>query len=90
MDRNERRVSVLTTVLDLYKERMGERLRQSRQLFKSDVVIGDIHSHSYYSDGTCEVAELKKYADLAAIDFLFVTYDKMKYFSNSIDSLENV
>ena len=90
MDRNERRVSVLTTVLDLYKERMGERLRQSRQLFKSDVVIGDIHSHSYYSDGTCEVAELKKYADLAAIDFLFVTDHDTLDQKADCDALENV
>lgn len=90
MDKNERRVSVLTTVLDLYKERMGERLRQSRQLFESDIVIGDIHSHSYYSDGTCEVAELKKYADLADMDFLFVTdHDTLEHKADC-NALENV
>ncbi|MCD4831279.1 MAG: CehA/McbA family metallohydrolase [Anaerohalosphaeraceae bacterium] len=90
MDKNKKRQLLLTTVLDLYKERMGERLRQSRQLFNSDIVIGDIHTHSYYSDGTGEVAELKKYADLGDLDFLFVTDHDTLDHKADCNALENV
>jgi hypothetical protein len=73
MDKNKERLEYLNTVVDLHKKRMGERLRQSRKLFKNDIVIGDIHAHSFHSDGACEVEELKKCSDMADMDFMFVT-----------------
>jgi hypothetical protein len=73
VDISERKRAMFNRVFEGHKKRMGQRLLQSRELFGHEVVIGDIHTHSVYSDGRCTVEELKKYSDLAEMDFIFVT-----------------
>jgi len=73
LDENQKKLLKLDCVLSEYKKRMGERLEETRKIFRYDVLIGDIHTHSWHSDGCCSVGEVKKYADLANMDFLFVT-----------------
>lgn len=67
------KLDMLDRVMGLHKKCFGERLVKTRELFESEILIGDIHSHSLHSDGRCSVDELKKYADLANLDFFFVT-----------------
>ncbi len=73
MSENDQKLQILDSVLEILKKRSGERLIKTHELFGQEVQIGDIHSHSLYSDGRCSVDELKKQADLANLDFLFVT-----------------
>ena len=70
---SEQKLQMLDRVMEQNKKRFGQRLIETREIFDQDIIIGDIHTHSIHSDGRCTVDELKAYADMAALDFFFVT-----------------
>ena len=51
----------------------GERLEASKKLFSRDVLLGDIHTHSTYSDGVGTVEENWDMAKACGFDFMFAT-----------------
>ena len=51
----------------------GERLRRTRRLIGSRLLVGDLHSHSTYSDGIGAVPQNWEMAQAAGFDFLFAT-----------------
>jgi predicted metal-dependent phosphoesterase TrpH len=55
------------------REDQARRLEESRKLLGVPVLVGDVHSHSTYSDGTGTMAENWEMARAAGLDFLFVT-----------------
>ena len=55
------------------KQALGERIAATRKLFRHKLYIGDVHSHTPFSDGVSSVAENKEIADLVGLDFLFIT-----------------
>lgn len=55
------------------KRALGERLTATRSLFRRSLLVGDVHSHTTFSDGVSSVAENKAIADLVGLDFLFIT-----------------
>ncbi len=57
----------------LYKETMAERIGKSRKLFNKKLVIGDVHTHTIFSDGANTVQEMKEMADICGLDFVFIT-----------------
>ena len=68
----------------LWREHQGEILRKSRELFGTPLVVGDVHSHSNYSDGVGTTAENWNMARASGFDFLFATDH------NSIDQKDSV
>ena len=67
------RKTMLADMVRAEKRALAERLVATRKLFRRKVLVGDIHSHTTYSDGVSTVAENKEMADLCGLDFLFIT-----------------
>ena len=67
------RKTMLAEMVKAEKRSLAERISATRRLFRRKLLIGDIHSHTVFSDGVSTVAETKEMADLLGLDFLFVT-----------------
>ena len=55
------------------KRLLAERIARTRRIFRRKLFIGDVHTHTVFSDGVSTVAENKQIADLLGLDFLFIT-----------------
>lgn len=60
-------------VMVLHKQVSKDRIQRSFEEASFNAFRGDLHVHSFFSDGTATVDELKLYADAAGLDFFFVT-----------------
>lgn len=67
------RDSMLPNILKAEKEGLGQRIAATRKQFRHKPFVGDIHSHTPFSDGVSAIAENKEIADLLGLDFLFIT-----------------
>ena len=56
-----------------HREHQGAVLAATRSVFDMPVLVGDLHSHSTFSDGFGSVSENWDMAKAAGLDFLFVT-----------------
>jgi len=63
----------ITLTIKLYKQTLAERIKRSRKLFNKNIIIGDIHMHTTFSDGASTVREMKDMADICGLDFAFIT-----------------
>jgi len=67
------RKTMLAHMVKTEKRALAERIAATRKLFRRKLFIGDVHSHTVFSDGVSTVAENKEMADLVGLDFLFIT-----------------
>lgn len=67
------RVLMPASVVKAYKQVLAERIRRTREIFGKELLIGDVHTHTTFSDGISSIAEIKNMADAAGLDFVFIT-----------------
>jgi len=67
------RVLMPVSVVKAYKQVLAERIRKTREIFGKKLLIGDVHTHTTFSDGISSIAEIKNMADAAGLDFVFIT-----------------
>lgn len=61
------------SIVKLDKKILAERIRKTRKLFGKELLIGDVHTHTTFSDGINTIPEIKDMADTAGLDFVFIT-----------------
>lgn len=67
------RVIMSVSVVKAYKQTLAKRIRKTRKIFGKEPLIGDVHTHTTFSDGISTIAEIKDMADAAGLNFVFIT-----------------
>ncbi len=61
------------SIVKTYKQTLAKRIQETRKILDKDIVIGDVHTHTTFSDGINSVEEIKDMADAVGLDFVFIT-----------------
>ncbi len=70
--KNQQRIKP-TAVVKAYKRTLAERLGESRALLRRKVLVGDVHTHTTFSDGANTIPEIKEMGEAAGLDFVYIT-----------------
>jgi hypothetical protein len=69
----EQQVIMPASVVRKHKLALAERIRKTRKIFGRKLLIGDVHSHTTFSDGISTLTEVKDMAKASGLDFIYIT-----------------
>ena len=69
----QHRKSMLPNLVKGEKRRLGERIAATRKLFRRRLLIGDLHTHTVFSDGLSTIRENWEIAQVLGFDFLVIS-----------------